>query len=158
MNPRIQHLAEQANYAATAKEFPYDEDWFYVYNKTLAQLIVRECAQWIDQQPGHDGPCGQELLNHFDQQQEQKMNPQMQQLADQADLAARRDNASMLFENYQRLYTELLIRSVVRECIRIVETQKVSVGNSAAGELAAEWTMDALRQCREEIHELLRPG
>jgi hypothetical protein len=40
MNERIQELAEQANYLATEKEFPYDEDWFYFYNKKFAELIV----------------------------------------------------------------------------------------------------------------------
>jgi hypothetical protein len=43
MNERIQELAEQANYLATEKEFPYDQDWFYLYNKKFAELIVREC-------------------------------------------------------------------------------------------------------------------
>jgi hypothetical protein len=40
MNERIRELAEQANYLATEKEFPYDEDWFYLYNKKFAELIV----------------------------------------------------------------------------------------------------------------------
>jgi hypothetical protein len=42
MNERIRELAEHANYLATEKEFPYDEDWFYLYNKKFAELIVRE--------------------------------------------------------------------------------------------------------------------
>ena len=42
---------------------------------------------------------------------------------------------------------------IVRECIEIIETQRVPVGNSAAGEMAAKWTMDALRSCRDEIKE-----
>jgi hypothetical protein len=36
-------------------------------------------------------------------------------------------------------------------CARIVEAHRVPVGNSAAGELAAEWTMDALREVRDAI-------
>lgn len=36
-------------------------------------------------------------------------------------------------------------------CIQIVETYQVPVGNSAAGEMAAEWTMDALREVRDAI-------
>ena len=36
-------------------------------------------------------------------------------------------------------------------CIRIVETYQVPVGNSAAGEMDAEWTMQALREVRDEI-------
>lgn len=36
-------------------------------------------------------------------------------------------------------------------CARIIEAHQVPVGNSAAGELAAEWTMDALREVRDAI-------
>ena len=36
-------------------------------------------------------------------------------------------------------------------CINIIETYKVSVGNSRSGELAAEMTMDSLRDLRDEI-------
>ena len=51
MNERIQELAEQANYLATEKEFPYDEDWFYLYNKKFAELIIKECAEslWTEE-------------------------------------------------------------------------------------------------------------
>ncbi len=36
-------------------------------------------------------------------------------------------------------------------CAQIVEACRVPVGNSAAGEMAAEWTMDALREIRDAI-------
>ena len=36
-------------------------------------------------------------------------------------------------------------------CVRIVEAYPVPVGNSAAGEMAAERTMDALREIRDAI-------
>ncbi len=48
MNERIRELAEQANYLATEKEFPYDEDWFYLYNKKFAELIVKECVAELE--------------------------------------------------------------------------------------------------------------
>lgn len=38
-----------------------------------------------------------------------------------------------------------------QRCVQIVEAHKVPVGNSAAGEMAAEWTMDALREIRDAI-------
>lgn len=47
-----------------------------------------------------------------------------------------------------------LSKSVMAErerCIRIIEAHQVQVGNSAAGEMAAEWTMDALREVRNAI-------
>lgn len=43
----------------------------------------------------------------------------------------------------------------LKSSINIVESYKVSVGNSAAGERAAEWTMENLREIREEIRELI---
>ena len=36
-------------------------------------------------------------------------------------------------------------------CVRIIEAHQVPVGNSAAGEMAAEWTMYALREIRDAI-------
>lgn len=38
-------------------------------------------------------------------------------------------------------------------CVLIVERYQVPVGNSSAGELAGEWTMDALREVRDAIKE-----
>ena len=42
---------------------------------------------------------------------------------------------------------------IVRQCIDVIQDYQVPVGNSAAGELAASWTMDALRSIRSEIRE-----
>ena len=39
-------------------------------------------------------------------------------------------------------------------CIKIIEAYQVPVGNSAAGELACEWTMQALKDIREAIKSL----
>ena len=50
MSKRIEELAEHANYLATEKEFPYDVDWFYLYNKKFAELIVRECMRQVEEQ------------------------------------------------------------------------------------------------------------
>ena len=45
--------------------------------------------------------------------------------------------------------------SDVQRCIEIVEAYQVPVGNSAAGEMAAEWTMEALLSVRDEMRKLL---
>ena len=46
------------------------------------------------------------------------------------------------------------IEQVERErCIDIIELYRVPVGNSSAGELAAGWTMDALKEIRDAIRE-----
>ena len=45
-----------------------------------------------------------------------------------------------------------LVAQAEREAIIArIEAYKVPVGNSAAGEMAAEWTMDALRDLRDAI-------
>jgi hypothetical protein len=42
---------------------------------------------------------------------------------------------------------------IVRECIDKIESHRIPVGNSAAGEMACEWTYDALKEIRDEIKE-----
>jgi hypothetical protein len=45
-----------------------------------------------------------------------------------------------------------LIRQEEREaCIEIIETYRIPVGNSRAGELACEWTYRALHEIRDDI-------
>lgn len=49
-----------------------------------------------------------------------------------------------------------LAEAVAKErgaCIEIISTYRVPVGNSSAGELACEWTMDALKEVRDAIRE-----
>ena len=50
---------------------------------------------------------------------------------------------------FQKKFAEL----IVRECIDKIETYRIPVGNSAAGEMACEWTYDALKEIRDEIRE-----
>jgi hypothetical protein len=42
---------------------------------------------------------------------------------------------------------------IVQECIDKIETHRIPVGNSAAGEMACEWTYDALKEIRDEIKQ-----
>jgi len=42
---------------------------------------------------------------------------------------------------------------IVRQCIDKIETYRIPVGNSTAGEMACEWTYDALKEIRDEIKE-----
>ena len=42
---------------------------------------------------------------------------------------------------------------IVRECIDKIETHRIPVGNSAAGEMACEWTYAALKEIRDDIKE-----
>jgi hypothetical protein len=49
------------------------------------------------------------------------MNERIKQLADQADLYARSDNSSMIFENYQKRYTEKFAELIVKEMCGMME-------------------------------------
>lgn len=49
----------------------------------------------------------------------------------------------------RQLFAELIIR----ECLNKIETYRIPVGNSAAGEMACEWTYDALKEIRDNIKE-----
>ena len=42
---------------------------------------------------------------------------------------------------------------IVCECIDKIETYRIPVGNSASGELACEWTYNALKEIRDDIKE-----
>ena len=42
---------------------------------------------------------------------------------------------------------------IIRECIAEIENHQIPVGNSAAGEMACEWTYDALKEIRANIKE-----
>ncbi len=45
-----------------------------------------------------------------------------------------------------------LVAAAEREaCISIIESHRIPVGNSAAGEMACEWTYDALHEIRDAI-------
>ena len=83
------------------------------------------------------------------------MNPRIKELAVQA-----RKEFLELPTGYRPeqvgMYRELMEKFaelIVRECVEIIETQRVPVGNSAAGETAARLTMLALRDTRDEIKE-----
>lgn len=52
-------------------------------------------------------------------------------------------------ESKRKMFAEL----IVKECIEKIETHRIPVGNSPAGELACEWTYDHLKCVRDEIKE-----
>ena len=75
------------------------------------------------------------------------MNERIKQLADQARFVntVEYPHQDEVFEKFAEL--------IVRECIGKIETYQIPVGNSAAGEMAAEWTYEALREIRDDIKE-----
>ena len=52
---------------------------------------------------------------------------------------------------YDQAALDAAVAAERERCVRIIESHQVPVGNSAAGEMAAEWTMDALREVRVAI-------
>ena len=46
-----------------------------------------------------------------------------------------------------------LAELIVKECLDKIETHRIPVGNSAAGEMACEWTYSALMEIRDEIKQ-----
>ena len=73
------------------------------------------------------------------------MNERIRQLAEQAGW----DNHHSKFDTRIEKFAEL----IVRECIDKIETHRIPVGNSAAGEMACEMTYSALKEIRDEIKE-----
>jgi hypothetical protein len=58
-----------------------------------------------------------------------------------------RDLIYKTLEQNQEKFAQL----IVKECIHKIEKYRIPVGNSAAGEMACEWTYDALKEIRDEI-------
>ena len=56
-------------------------------------------------------------------------------------------------DEYDRKAIEKFAELIVDECIDKIETYRIPVGNSAAGEMACEWTYNALKEIRDEIKE-----
>lgn len=48
---------------------------------------------------------------------------------------------------------EKFAKLIILRCIDEIETYQIPVGNSAAGELACDWTYDALKEIRDNIKE-----
>ena len=61
------------------------------------------------------------------------------------------DKFSLHFDDTK--YLELVTKHIVQQCIDEIETYRIPVGNSASGELACEWTYDALKTIRDNILE-----
>ena len=73
------------------------------------------------------------------------MNERIKQLAEQASKEA--------FPLVSMAWMEKFAELIVKECINKIETHQIPVGNSAAGEMACEWTYAALKEISGEIKE-----
>ena len=73
------------------------------------------------------------------------MNQRIKELLEQAGAKYVTMPKDTVYEKFAEL--------IVAECIDKIETYRIPVGNSAAGEMACEWTYDALKEIRDEIKE-----
>ena len=51
-------------------------------------------------------------------------------------------------------FAHLVRAQALEEAINIIEEYRIPVGNSAAGEMACEWTYDALHRIRDDIRAM----
>jgi hypothetical protein len=49
------------------------------------------------------------------------------------------------------VFAKLVAAKEREACVNVIETYRIPVGNSAAGEMACEWTYDALKEIRTAI-------
>lgn len=88
------------------------------------------------------------------------MNEQIKQLALQCKLRSvvllnEWGNIEALADSEQRELIQLqqFADLIIKDCIAEIENHQIPVGNSAAGEMACEWTYDALKEIRANIKE-----
>lgn len=74
------------------------------------------------------------------------MNENIKHIAEQSGFTSSQiDDESIKLEAFAKL--------IIKECVKSIEQHEIPVGNSAAGELACEWTYNALKEIRNEIKE-----
>ena len=79
------------------------------------------------------------------------MNSRIRQIANDCGLYIAYDNRQVTDAEL-----EFFAQQIVQECIDKIETYRIPVGNSASGELACEWTYDALHTIRDDIRETFK--
>jgi hypothetical protein len=56
-----------------------------------------------------------------------------------------------LSENQLRHLITQAVEAEREACIKVIKAYQIPIGNSAAGEMARDWTVDALKYIRDEI-------
>jgi hypothetical protein len=78
------------------------------------------------------------------------MNERIRELIEQSHTYSFQENrGQFVLNDFAEKFAEL----IVQKCIDKIETHQIPVGNSAAGEMACEWTYAALKEIRDEIRE-----
>jgi hypothetical protein len=61
------------------------------------------------------------------------------------------DMCGLLVTQQLEAFAKLVAAKEREACVNVIETHRIPVGNSAAGEMACEWTYDALKEIRTAI-------
>ena len=93
--------------------------------------------------------CGNSCFDFYDG--DIKMNERIKLLAEQA--SHQSPDGYPVTIPYSKDFAEKFAELIVKECIDKIETHRIPVGNSAAGEMACEWTYSALMEISDEIKE-----
>ena len=80
------------------------------------------------------------------------MNERIQELSKQIGYIWHASGEPQIYE-FTPEKLEKFAQLIVRECIDKIETHRIPVGNSAAGEMACEMTYSALKEIRDEIKQ-----
>ena len=72
---------------------------------------------------------------------------------DKFEALAAKTNFNIYHSDIWRGTARRFAESIVKECLDKIETYRIPVGNSASGELACEWTYNALKEIRDDIKE-----
>ena len=80
------------------------------------------------------------------------MNTRIKELAEQAGFQYIKDEGIGWAGNHNASLPKFA-ELIVRGCIDKIETYRIPVGNSRSGELACEWTYNALKEIRDDIKE-----
>ena len=87
------------------------------------------------------------------------MNQRIRELATQAHEYAlevyekRMQNEVQTQVFFYQIRDDKFAELIVQFCIDKIETHRIPVGNSAAGEMACKWTYESLKEIRDEIKE-----
>lgn len=80
------------------------------------------------------------------------MNERIKELAEQAGMNKMRRRSDGLYVVSEDVF-KAFAYAIIQECIDKIETYRIPVGNSVSGELACEWTYDALISIRDDIKQ-----
>ena len=83
------------------------------------------------------------------------MNSRIKELAEQANdwVGNYLDSLGENHPDWHTVRDNKFAELIIQECLDQIESYKIPCGNSPSGEMACEWTYDALKSIRDDIKE-----